>query len=115
TMTPSERTARLKTPNGEMEAFVAHPAAGGAQAAVILYMDMWGMRRVMTEIARSIATAGYYCVLPDLYYRLGTVRYAPQEMPGPVSFLDLEPERRVTLRAAMDGLSDDMVMDDTRA
>ena len=96
-----------------METFVVHPP-GGAFAPVILYMDMWGIRATLADIARSIAAAGYYCILPDLYYRGGKVSYAAQDIAGRrLSFTDLEPERQTALRAAMDGLSDAMVIDDT--
>jgi carboxymethylenebutenolidase len=111
-----EHTFRLPRPNGEMEVFVVHPAGGGASPAVILYMDMWGFRATLLDIARSVAAAGYYCVLPDLYYRRGKIRYAGRDIPGlKLSFADLEPERQTALRAAMDGLSDAMVIDDTVA
>ena len=109
-----ERTFHLPRSGGKMEVFVAHPARGGALPAVILYMDMWGIRAVLHDIARSVAAAGYHCVLPDLYYRRGKVRYAATDAPGRrLSFADLEPERQTALRAAMDGLSDAMVIEDT--
>jgi pimeloyl-ACP methyl ester carboxylesterase len=111
-----EHMFRLPRPEGGMEVFVAHPAGGGAWPVIILYMDMWGLRATLLDIARGIAAAGYCCVLPDLYYRRGKVRYAARDIPGlKLSFADLEPERQVALRAAMDGLSDAMVIDDTAA
>src|SRR5262245_31368962 len=79
-------------------------------------MDMWGFRATLNDIARRIAAAGYLCVLPDLYYRGGTVRYAARDVTGQkLSFADLEPERQIALRAAMDGLSNQMVVEDTAA
>jgi len=98
-----------------MEAFVAHPAEGRPFPPVVLYMDMWGMRDALRDAARRLAAAGYYAILPDLYYRRGRVRYAERELPGRRSFADLEPSRQAGLRAAMDSLSDAMVVDDTRA
>ena len=97
-----------------METFLVHPSAGNAFSAVILYMDMWGMRATLADIARRIAAAGYYCVLPDLYYRGGHVRHAARDIPGrQLNFAALEPERQTALRAAMDGLSDAMIIEDT--
>ena len=105
-----ERTYQLPRPDGDMEVFAEHPAGGGAWPAVILYMDMWGFRAALFDIARGVAAAGYYCVLPDLYYRRGKVRYAARDIPGlKLAFADLEPARQTALRAAMDGLSDAMV------
>jgi carboxymethylenebutenolidase len=108
-----ERTFQIRRPGGDMGTFVVHPP-GGAFPPVILYMDMWGIRATLANIARSIAAAGYSCILPDLYYRGGKVRYAAQDVAGRrLSFTDLKPERRTALRAAMDRLSDAMVIDDT--
>jgi carboxymethylenebutenolidase len=58
-----------------METFVAHPAEGGPFPAVVLYMDAPGIREELRGFARRIAAQGYVCVLPDLYYRHGRVRY----------------------------------------
>jgi carboxymethylenebutenolidase len=33
---------------------------------VVVYMDVWGIREELYDIARRIATAGYYAVVPDL-------------------------------------------------
>jgi carboxymethylenebutenolidase len=109
-----ERTFQLRRPDGEMDILVVHPSGGGAFPAAILYMDMWGIRGTLADIARRIAAVGYYCVLPDLYYRRGKVRYAARDVSGRrLSFADLEPGRQIALRAAMDGLSDAMVLEDT--
>src|SRR5262245_50678640 len=98
-----EHTFHLSRPAGEMEVFVAHPAGAGVSPAVLLYMDMWGIRATLLDVARGIAAAGYYCVLPDLYYRRGKVRYAARDIAGlKLAFADLEPDRRTALRAAMD-------------
>jgi carboxymethylenebutenolidase len=111
-----ELTFHLARAEGDMEVFVVRPAGTGALPAVILYMDMWGLRATLLDIARDVAAAGYHCVLPDLYYRRGKVRYAARDIPGlKLAFADLEPERQIALRAAMDGLSDAMVIEDTAA
>jgi carboxymethylenebutenolidase len=110
-----ERTLALARPAGSMEAFVVHPAQGKPFPPVVVYMDMWGVREALRNAARRLAAAGYYAILPDLYYRRGRVRHAERELPGRRSFADLEPSRQVELRAAMDALSDAMVIDDTRA
>ena len=109
-----ERTLQLGRTGGEMDTFVVHPSGGGRFPPVILFMDMWGIRAALTDIARRIAAAGYYCILPDLYYRGGKVRYAARDIVGrPLTFTDLEPGRQIALRAAMDGLSNAMVIADT--
>jgi carboxymethylenebutenolidase len=66
-----EQFVQIKTGAGVMEAFVTHPEENGPFPAVILYMDIWGVREELYDIARGIGTVGYYCLVPDLYYRAG--------------------------------------------
>lgn len=66
-----ERVVEIATAEGVMEAFVTHPRDDGPFAAVIVYMDIWGVREELYDIARSIGAAGYYCLVPDFYYRQG--------------------------------------------
>jgi carboxymethylenebutenolidase len=54
-----------------MDAFITHPEEGGPFPAIIVYMDIWGVRDELYNIARSVGTVGYCCVVPDLYYRHG--------------------------------------------
>jgi carboxymethylenebutenolidase len=58
-----------------MPTFAVRPDGNGPYPAVILYMDAPGIREELRNMARRIASQGYYAVLPDLYYRLGTVRF----------------------------------------
>src|SRR5450755_3323557 len=71
-----ERIFNVPTPDGQMETFITHPEQGGPFAAVVLYMDIWGIREELFDIARRIATVGYYCAVPDFYYRQGRTRHA---------------------------------------
>ena len=71
----NERFAEVETPSGRMETFVTHPEQDGPFPAVIIYMDIWGVREELFEIARRVGTVGYYCMLPDFYYREGRVRH----------------------------------------
>lgn len=65
----------VTTPDGEMECFAAHPDGEGPFPPVILYMDVPGIREELRDFARRIAGQGYFCLLPDLYYRDGKVRF----------------------------------------
>jgi carboxymethylenebutenolidase len=99
-----------------MELFVVHPEAGGQFAPVVMYLDMWGMREVLRDLARRVATMGYCCVLPDFYYRGGKVRYAEvDDARLGKSFADVTPAHQGLLQSAMAGLSDAMVLEDTAA
>jgi len=70
-----EEHVDISTPDGTMETFVARPGGDEASPAIVLYMDAPGIREELREFARRIAREGYYCLLPDMYYRSGRVRY----------------------------------------
>jgi carboxymethylenebutenolidase len=105
----SEKEIRVETADGTMKGFVAHPDGGGPFPVVILYMDAPGIRDDLRDAARRVAAAGYYCVLPDLYYRFGEgINFDTSKLaPGSEEF-----ERMI---GTMQRLSDDMVVADTRA
>ena len=66
-----ERTIDLATPDGAMETFICHPERGAPHPAVFLLMDAPGIREELRDMARRLATVGYYVLLPNLYYRAG--------------------------------------------
>lgn len=65
----------VTTADGVMECFAVHPDGPGPCPPVILYMDVPGIREELRNFARRIAGQGYFCLLPDLYYRDGRVRF----------------------------------------
>jgi carboxymethylenebutenolidase len=67
-----ERNVIIQTEAGEQDTFICYPEEGGPFPAVIMYMDAPGIREELRNMARRIGTAGYYVVLPNLYYRRGT-------------------------------------------
>jgi carboxymethylenebutenolidase len=73
-----ENIVDLKTTDGEMETFVCHPERGGPYPAVFFLMDAPGIRDELYDMARRLATVGYYVLLPNLYYRAGKdTKYGP--------------------------------------
>lgn len=109
-----ERQIRIKTADGEIDTFITHPEGGGAYPAIILYMDVWGLREELFDIGRRIATVGYYCMVPDFYYRFGNVRHAFQDANHRMISMELlDAERVAQVRAPMQKLSDAMVVNDT--
>lgn len=66
-----ERFVEIITADGVMDAFVTHPEENGPFPAVIIYMDIWGVREELYDIARRVGTVGYASVVPDFYYRHG--------------------------------------------
>jgi len=66
-----ERTLDIATADGAMETFVCYPERGGPYPPVFLLMDAPGIREELRDMARRLATSGYYVLLPNLYYRAG--------------------------------------------
>nr|WP_300313274.1 dienelactone hydrolase family protein [Halomonas sp.] len=65
----------LQTRDGECPAYVFTPEGQGPWHAVIVYMDAFGIRPGLKQMAETIASNGYLVLLPDLFYRLGN--YGP--------------------------------------
>lgn len=111
-----EQIVQVPTADGAMETFIVHPEQNGPFAAVVVYMDVWGIREELYDIARRIAAVGYCAVVPDLYYRQGRVRHAFYDAKGRMISLHALPEAdRNTVTAPLEKLSDTMVVADTGA
>ncbi|MDP2066462.1 MAG: dienelactone hydrolase family protein [Burkholderiaceae bacterium] len=59
----------IPTADGAMNTFVVHPEEGGPHPVVLFYMDAPGKREELHDMARRLASVGYFVVLPNLYYR----------------------------------------------
>ncbi len=99
-----EKDVVITTKRGRMPAFAACPDDGGRFPAIILYMDAPGFREELVNQARRIAKHGYYCVLPDLYYRYGTCRF---DIPR------RDDQMSVVIKAAYTSLTNENITDDT--
>jgi carboxymethylenebutenolidase len=67
---------QIRTQDGACPTHVYHPDGRGPWPAVIVYMDAIGWRPAMMEIAERIANAGYFVLLPNLFYR---VKFDPSQ------------------------------------
>ncbi len=56
---------------GGMNTFICHPEGGGPHPVVLFFMDAPGIREELRDMARRLAAAGYYVMLPNLYHRSG--------------------------------------------
>jgi carboxymethylenebutenolidase len=65
------KTVQIPTPDGVADAFAAFPDGDGPHPGVLMYMDAFGLRPVLEEMARELAGHGYYVLVPNVYYRHG--------------------------------------------
>jgi carboxymethylenebutenolidase len=72
-----ERTVELSTRDGAMTTFVVHPERDGPHPVILFYMDAPAIREELRDMARRFASAGYYVMLPNLYYRSGVMELGP--------------------------------------
>ena len=111
-----EREVKISTKDGDMPTFFASPFEIQALSLVIIYMDVWGIREELRQIARHAAQLGYCCALPDLFYRHGLIRHDFRDANGRMITLEkLSEEEKERVRAPLRDLSDIMVMQDTEA
>ncbi|MEU2671648.1 dienelactone hydrolase family protein [Streptomyces sp. NPDC007164] len=65
------KTLQIPTEDGQADAFAAFPDGDGRHPGVLLYMDIFGVRPVLEEMARELAGHGYYVLVPNVFYRNG--------------------------------------------
>lgn len=64
-----EREVDITTPEGRMKTFLFHPEHDGPSPVVLYLMDAPSIRPALCDMAARLASAGYYVMLPFLYYR----------------------------------------------
>jgi len=99
-----EQEALVTTKYGRCPTFAVCPDEPGQFPGILLYMDAPGIREELRDHARRIAKHGYFCLLPDLYYRLGTLRFDIPRRNDAMS---------AVIRASMQSLTNAGVVDDT--
>ncbi len=111
-----EKFESIPTPDGGMDAFITYPETGERCPAVVIFMDIWGLREELFDVARRIATTGYYCILPNTYYRQGKVNFEYRNEKGEMRSIELLPaEVQEQLRVQMRSLTDEMVVADMKS
>jgi carboxymethylenebutenolidase len=104
-----EKQVDIETRAGSMDTFICHPERRGPWPGIIFYMDAPGIREELRDMARRLATVGYYVLLPNLYYRAGrgiTLDLSALSEGSP------ERERMWTL---MRSIGNELVAEDTRS
>jgi carboxymethylenebutenolidase len=101
-----EKEVVVTTKHGLMPTFAACPDGPGPYPGIIFYMDAPGIREELRNMARRIAKHGYFCLLPDMYYRIGTIR---------LDLAQRDEAKMAVMRAVMNSQTNAFVVDDTAA
>ena len=57
------------SPDGEFSAYLAAPASGRGPGVVVI-QEIFGVNKVMRQVADELAARGYFALAPDLFWRL---------------------------------------------
>jgi carboxymethylenebutenolidase len=105
-------TVQVPAPDGTADAFLVRPEGDGPFPGVLLFMDAFGLRPRLAEMAGRIAERGYAVLVPNLLYRSGR-----PPLVDPAELAD--PEKRGAafgrLKPMMDELTPERVVADTGA
>ncbi len=99
-----EKELDIQTKDGSVNTFITHPEEGGPFPIILFLMDAPGKREELHDMARRIATVGYYVMLPNLYYR-----------ESKDFVVDGTPESREIMFGYMNNLSNKMVVEDCQS
>ena len=100
-----EQTVDIATKDGATTTFIVHPERHGPHPVVLFFMDAPAIREELRDMARRIAAAGYYVMLPNLYYRRGVMEL--KDLP-PLP----EAEARARMFDLMGSITIPLIMDD---
>src|SRR4051812_22826720 len=104
-----EKEVNIPTRDGLMRTFITHPDRDQPHPVVIVYQDARGIREELRDMTRRLATVGYYCLLPHLYYRWdGGISFNPE----PIKSIPSDNEKVLALIAKT---TSHLVISDTAA
>jgi carboxymethylenebutenolidase len=96
----------LRTDEGTLDTYVFHPAGTGPWPPVVMYMDAFGIRPQLGEMAQRLASHGYVVAVPNLYYRTPFTPFDPKQVA-------VEGSERNRFKSMVASLNGPMVMRDT--
>ena len=99
----------IKTADGSCDAALIHPKGRGQWPGVILFVDVFGLRPTMRDMAKRLAANGYTVLVPNPYYRTTKAPGLPMDL----DFTSAEDRAKIAkVRAPM---TDAAVMSDSTA
>lgn len=104
----NEHRIDIKTPEGTLDLYMFQPEGEGPWPAVVVYMDAFGIRPQLGEMAQRLASSGYVVALPNLYYRTPFEPFDPKQVA-------VEGPERTRFKAMVASISGPVVMQITSA
>jgi len=104
----AEKDVMVKTPDGECDAVLFHPAQG-THSAVLIWTDIMGLRPAFRDMGHRLAAMGYTVLVPNPFYRSAR---APV-LPGNIDFSN--PDTRAKLTGFRNTMSNDGIDRDAMA
>jgi carboxymethylenebutenolidase len=99
----------VKTADGTCDAALIHPQGKGQWPGVILFVDIFGLRPTMRDMAKRLAANGYTVLVPNPYYRT-------TKAPGLPMALDFaSADDRAKIAKVREPMTDAAVMSDATA
>lgn len=105
-------TVDVPTPDGTADALLVAPDRSGPHPAVLLYMDAFGVRPRLQQMAERIAAEGYVVLVPNVFYRAGR---APVVDLADLMAPENRPSMMVTLGPLMQALTPQRAVADAGA
>jgi carboxymethylenebutenolidase len=104
----NQHRVELETADGTLDTYVFHPQGTGSWPAVVMYMDAFGVRPQLGEMAQRLASHRYVVALPNLYHR---TPFAPFD----AKQVAVEGPERARFKGMVASINGPMVMRDTAA
>jgi carboxymethylenebutenolidase len=99
----------VTTADGSCDAALIHPQGKGSWPGVILFVDVFGLRPTMRDMAKRLAANGYTVLVPNPYYRT-------TKAPGLPATLDFSSaDDRAKIAKVREPMTDHAVMSDSSA
>lgn len=92
---------KIPTADGSFSAYLAKPASGRGPGIVVI-QEIFGVNKVMRDIADGFAASGYFALCPDLFWR---------QEPG-IQLTDQTDEEWAKARSYMQGLDQNKAVQD---